>query len=161
MQTPLRLCSHSFASRPVTTNTGHASWKLFRLRPPAAKPRSSAGSVTSSTYFRVVKAWSDSRRGVCKQIAFYGSTPAYRPVLEMHGWGGLQNELNALSKQGQWDKMGELVDDKILEQFAVVGTPDEVIPKFKARFGDVVDRTTLGFAAPKASTKELIAQLHG
>ncbi|HXZ86793.1 MAG TPA: LLM class F420-dependent oxidoreductase [Myxococcota bacterium] len=107
------------------------------------------------------KAWSDSRRAVCKQIAFYGSTPAYRPVLEMHGWGGLQSELNALSKQGQWDKMGELVDDKILEQFAVVGTPDEVIPRFKARFGDLVDRTTLGFApSRKTSARELIAQLH-
>jgi len=107
------------------------------------------------------KAWSDSRRGVCKQIAFYGSTPAYRPVLEMHGWGGLQTELNALSKQGQWDKMGELVDDKILEQFAVVATPDEVIPKFKARFGDVVDRTTLGFApGSKTSAQDLIQKLH-
>ena len=59
------------------------------------------------------KAWADTRRGVCKQIAFYGSTPAYRPVLEMHGWGGLQTELNALSKQGQWDKMGELVSGTI------------------------------------------------
>jgi|SoimicmetaTmtLMA_FD_contig_81_162176_length_2054_multi_2_in_0_out_0_2 probable F420-dependent oxidoreductase len=107
------------------------------------------------------KSWADSRRGVCKQIAFYGSTPAYRPVLEMHGWGGLQTELNALSKQGQWDKMGELINDDILESFAVVGTPDEIIPKFKARFGGLVDRTTLGVAGAKASTKELIAQLHG
>ncbi|HTO07381.1 MAG TPA: LLM class F420-dependent oxidoreductase [Myxococcota bacterium] len=108
------------------------------------------------------KAWSDSRRGVCKQIAFYGSTPAYRPVLELHGWGGLQTELNALSKQGQWDKMGTLIDDKILEQFAVVGTPDEIVPRFKARYGDAVDRTTLGFAAgAKSTVQELIAQLHG
>ena len=107
------------------------------------------------------KAWADSRRGVCKQIAFYGSTPAYRPVLEMHGWGGLQTELNALSKQGQWDKMGELVSDDVLEAFAVVGTPDEIVPKFKARFGGVVDRTTLAVTGAKAGTKELIAQLHG
>ena len=99
--------------------------------------------------------------GVCKQIAFYGSTPAYRPVLEMHGWGGLQTELNALSKQGQWDKMGELVSDDVLEAFAVVGTPDEIVPKFKARFGGVVDRTTLAVTGAKAGTKELIAQLHG
>ena len=35
-----------------------------------------------------------------QQIAFYGSTPAYRGVLELHGWGDLQTELNALSKQG-------------------------------------------------------------
>src|SRR5262245_31646132 len=106
------------------------------------------------------KAWADSRRGVCKQIAFYGSTPAYRPVLEMHGWGGLQSELNALSKQGQWDKMGELISDDILEKFAVVGSPDEIVPRFKTRFAGVVDRTTLGFTGAKASTKELIAQLH-
>ena len=107
------------------------------------------------------KSWADSRRAVTKQIAFYGSTPAYRPVLDMHGWGGLQTELNALSKQGKWDEMGERIDDKILEQFAIVGTPDEIIPKMKARYGDVVDRTTLGFTGAKASTSELIAKLHG
>jgi len=106
------------------------------------------------------KAWADSRRGVCRQIAFYGSTPAYRPVLDLHGWGGLQSELNALSKQGQWEKMGELISDDILEKFAVVGTPDEIVPRFKTRFAGVVDRTTLGFTGAKASTKELIAQLH-
>jgi probable F420-dependent oxidoreductase len=108
------------------------------------------------------KQWADSRRAVTKQIAFYGSTPAYRPVLEMHGWGGLQSELNALSKQGKWDEMGERIDDKILEQFAVVGTPDEIVPKLRARYGDVVDRVTLGLGfGAKASTQELIAKLHG
>ena len=57
--------------------------------------------------------------------------------------------------------MGELVIVDVLEAFAVVGTPDEIIPKFKTRFGGVVDRTTLGVAGAKASTTELIAQLHG
>ena len=41
-----------------------------------------------------------------KQIAFYGSTPAYRKVLELHGWGDLHAELHRLSKQGEWDAMG-------------------------------------------------------
>ena len=50
-------------------------------------------------------------KGAQQQIAFYGSTPAYRGVLELHGWGDLQTELNALSKQGEWVKMGELIDD--------------------------------------------------
>ena len=45
--------------------------------------------------------------GTRQQIAFYGSTPAYRPVLELHGWGDLQDELNALSKQGEWVEMGD------------------------------------------------------
>ena len=48
-----------------------------------------------------------------EQIAFYGSTPAYRPVLELHGWGDLQTELNTLSKRGEWVKMGELIGDDI------------------------------------------------
>ena len=59
-------------------------------------------------------------RAVRQQIAFYGSTPAYRPVLELHGWGDLQTELNTLSKRGEWVKMGELIDDDVLDAFAVV-----------------------------------------
>ena len=50
--------------------------------------------------------------------------PAYKGVLELHGWGGLQDELNALSKQGEWAKMGTLIDDEILNTFAVVGAPE-------------------------------------
>ena len=59
-------------------------------------------------------------KGVREQIAFYGSTPAYRPVLELHGWGDLQPELNTLSKRGEWVQMGELIDDDVLNAFAVV-----------------------------------------
>ena len=56
------------------------------------------------------------KQAVQQQIAFYGSTPAYRGVLELHGWGDLQPELNRLSKQGEWVKMGELIDDDVLER---------------------------------------------
>ncbi|NNE11533.1 MAG: LLM class F420-dependent oxidoreductase [Ilumatobacter sp.] len=86
---------------------------------------------------------------VRQQVAFYGSTPAYRKVLEIHGWGGLQDELNALSKQGKWAEMGELIDDEILETFAVVGPPESVAPELDRRYGDVVDR--LSFYAPYES----------
>ena len=85
------------------------------------------------------------KRSVCKQIAFYGSTPAYRVVLEHHGWGELQSELNLLSKQGKWDEMGTLISDEILEAFAVVGEPEEVVPIIKARFGGLVDRLGVSF----------------
>ena len=71
-------------------------------------------------------------RGTKQQIAFYGSTPAYRGVLELHGWGDLQSDLNRLSKQGEWEQMGELVDDEILDTFAVTGEPEE-IPRSCAR----------------------------
>jgi len=67
-----------------------------------------------------------SRSAVCKQIAFYGSTPAYRPVLESVGRGALQTELNRLSKEGQWDEMGRRIDDELLDAFAVVGEPHEI-----------------------------------
>jgi probable F420-dependent oxidoreductase len=80
---------------------------------------------------------------VCKQIAFYGSTPAYRPVLEIHGWGELQDRLNAMSKRGEWDAMGELIADDVLHTFAVVGEPDEVVRELRRRFGGIVDRLAL------------------
>ncbi len=62
--------------------------------------------------------------GTRKQIAFYGSTPAYRKVLELHGWGDLHTELHRLCLEGEWDAMGSLIDDEILEAFAVVAPVD-------------------------------------
>ena len=75
------------------------------------------------------------------QIGFYGSTPAYRPVLEHHGWGELQTELNALSKQGEWQKMGEIIPDEVVHEFAlVVEDPDQVGAAYLDRFGDLAHR---------------------
>jgi probable F420-dependent oxidoreductase len=92
---------------------------------------------------------SQAAQGTRQQIAFYGSTPAYRGVLEVHGWGDLQTELNGLSKQGKWVEMGELIDDEVLNAFAVVGEPEQVPAELKARYGDVVDR--ISFYAPYKS----------
>ena len=86
-------------------------------------------------------------KGTRQQIAFYGSTPAYRPVLELHGWGALQDDLNQLSKAGEWERMGELIDDDVLDAFAiVVDEPEDIAPKLSERFGDVVSR--VAFYAP-------------
>ena len=74
------------------------------------------------------------------QIAFYGSTPAYRVVLEAHGWGELQGELNRLSKTGDWGAMAAAIDDEMLDTFAVRGTPQEVAATIARRYGDVIDR---------------------
>ncbi|MFN0025994.1 MAG: LLM class F420-dependent oxidoreductase [Acidimicrobiales bacterium] len=98
------------------------------------------------------KQMADAATGTRQQIAFYGSTPAYRPVLDLHGWGGMQEELNALSKQGKWVEMGNLVDDEILNTFAVVGEPEQVAPELHQRYGDVIDRIT--FYAPYRSNPE-------
>jgi probable F420-dependent oxidoreductase len=91
-------------------------------------------------------------KGTRQQIAFYGSTPAYRGVLEAHGWGGLQDELNAMSKQGQWEEMGTLIDDEILNTFAVVGEPEAVAPELLKRYGDCISR--LSFYTPYKSDPE-------
>ncbi|OAN40726.1 TIGR03617 family F420-dependent LLM class oxidoreductase [Mycolicibacterium iranicum] len=76
-------------------------------------------------------------------LAFYGSTPAYRPVLEVHGWGELQPELNALSKQGRWQEMGRLVDDDMLHTIAACGTPADVAEHIRDRVDGVSDRICL------------------
>jgi probable F420-dependent oxidoreductase len=91
-------------------------------------------------------------QGTRQQIAFYGSTPAYRPVLELHGWGGLQDELNTMSKQGKWVEMADLVDDEILNTFAVVGEPEDIAPELHRRYGDVIER--ISFYAPYKSDPE-------
>ena len=95
--------------------------------------------------------------GVRRQIAFYGSTPAYRGVLELHGWGELQTELNALSKQGKWAEMGELVDDDMLDAFAVVADPSTVAAKVAARFEGVIDR--LSFYLPYQATDDSLGAM--
>ena len=95
---------------------------------------------------RTEEEFAATKDAVRKQIAFYGSTPAYKPVLEVHGWGELQLELNKLSKQGQWTEMGSLITDEILNEFAVVGETDEAVEKFKTRFAGIADRTTANFA---------------
>ncbi len=89
------------------------------------------------------------RKGTREQIAFYGSTPAYRGVLELHGWGDLQTDLNRLSKQGDWVAMGDLITDDILETFAVIAEPEDVPKAMLARYGGVVDRVQ--FYAPYRS----------
>lgn len=74
------------------------------------------------------------------QVAFYGSTPAYKPVLDCVGLGELQLELNALSKQGEWQKMGDLIGDDLLKQIIVAGTPEEVAEQLVCERGKLVDR---------------------
>ncbi|MFK7913079.1 MAG: TIGR03617 family F420-dependent LLM class oxidoreductase [Pseudomonadales bacterium] len=91
-----------------------------------------------------------------KQIAFYGSTPAYKPVLDSIGAGDLQGELNTLSKQGRWDDMGHLITDDIMSEFAVVGEPKDVPGQIMSRYGDLVDRTSAAYASLARADRQLI-----
>ena len=89
-----------------------------------------------------------------QQIAFYGSTPAYKPVLDSIGAGELQSELNTMSKQGRWQEMGSLITDDILRDFAVIGEPQTVGGDLKARYGDVIDRTSIAYDSIPSEHRE-------
>jgi probable F420-dependent oxidoreductase len=82
-------------------------------------------------------------RGTKAQIAFYGSTPAYRSVLDFHGWGDAQPELTRLSKEGRWQEMGDVIDDTMLKAFAVVGDPVTVGQGLKQRWSGIASRITV------------------
>jgi probable F420-dependent oxidoreductase len=92
-------------------------------------------------------------------IAFYGSTPAYRPVLDHHGWSALGEELHAMSRRGEWQQMGALVDDDVLHTFAVVGSAKEVGAEIVSRYGDIIDRLQLGLGGDEHQQAELIDAL--
>lgn len=96
-----------------------------------------------------------------RQIAFYASTPAYHPVLQLHGWGALGEQLHTLSRQGAWDQMAAAIDDEVLTAFAAVGSPAEVAAELHRRYDGLIDR--LGFATQDGEPvpDELVAAVRG
>jgi hypothetical protein len=76
------------------------------------------------------------------QLSFYGSTPAYRGVLDLHGYGDLQPELNRMSKQGKWLEMITKIDDDLFDIIAVSGTPTQAGEKLAKR-NAFAERSTL------------------
>lgn len=94
---------------------------------------------------------------VRNEIAFYSSTPAYRPVLEVHGWGDVAEAVYPLSKSGRWDEMAPFVTDEMVETFAVVGKPDNVARQLEARFGATTDSVWLSM--PYEHTLDLEAEV--
>ncbi|RLA50386.1 MAG: LLM class F420-dependent oxidoreductase [Gammaproteobacteria bacterium] len=102
----------------------------------------------------------ESSKAIRERIAFYASTPAYKRVLESHGWENLQPELNQMSKRGEWVAMGNLIDDEMLNSFAVVGEPDKIVPMIKERYTGLVDRISINFTyAPLEQRPALIKEL--
>jgi probable F420-dependent oxidoreductase len=84
-------------------------------------------------------------RGVRGLLSFYGSTPSYRPVLEVEGWGDVQPELNAMSKRGEWAEMSSLITEEMVDTIAVRGRPAECAAELVRRFGSAADRVCLYF----------------
>lgn len=89
------------------------------------------------------EAFAASKLAARKQFAFYGSTPAYRPTLACHGWDDLHRELNRLSKEGRWDDMTGLVEDRMLDEIMVVGERHEIAAKLRARLDGIADSVSI------------------
>jgi probable F420-dependent oxidoreductase len=89
------------------------------------------------------------REGMRPRLAFYGSTPAYKIVLDAHGWGDLQPELNRLSKSGDWAAMAALITDEMVDTFCVCGDADKIGTLVKERYGDLVQRVSSDSRDPR------------
>ncbi len=105
-----------------------------------------AGRTDFAVVPEVIVSAGENHEATRRLLAFYGSTPAYRRVLDIHGWGELQPELNALSKQGRWAEMGGLITDEILHTIAACGTPAQIADHIRGRVaaaGGLADRFCL------------------
>jgi probable F420-dependent oxidoreductase len=103
------------------------------------------------------------KNGARAQISFYGSTPAYRPVLEALGIGELQSKLNQMSKEGKWLEMAAQIDDDVLEQIAIVAPRGEIAQRVRDRCGRWADRVSLSapFAPDPALWADVVSDLKG
>jgi probable F420-dependent oxidoreductase len=101
-------------------------------------------------------------RGVRGLLSFYGSTPSYRPVLEVEGWGDRQPVLNEMSKRGEWKAMADVIDEPMLRTLAVFGTPEECAGQIVERFGAGATRVCCyfpGYSANDERVAELVAAI--
>lgn len=98
--------------------------------------------------------------GVKDRIAFYGCTVAYRPVLELHGWGALQDELIPLNRAHRRQDMVALIDDEILHTIGIIGTPQQAVTEMKKRFAGIVNRTSLGNVLKPEEIPSVVASLN-
>lgn len=137
-----------FFVHPFSTARSFEELTLAALDRGLAKAGRDAADLEVSLQIMICTGESDeeieqSRGSTRQQIAFYGSTPAYRPVLECHGWGDLQPELNAMTKQGRWGEMNALISDELLDEIAVCAPVGEVAKKVRERCQGRANRVSL------------------
>jgi probable F420-dependent oxidoreductase len=106
-------------------------------------------AVTGDTQAEMDEAAAKARQ----QIAFYGSTPSYRVMLDYHGCGALGDELNRLMRQGDFDEMGRRVPDELLEAVAIVASPGELAAKLRQRYEGVLHRLSIYAPVPEGASE--------
>jgi len=89
------------------------------------------------------------------RVGFYGSTPAYWPVFEAHGWQDLGEKLNDMSKKGQWQDMTKEISDDVVHEFCAVGRFDEIEKEISRRFAGPIDVISM----PSDTPSDLIMAL--
>ncbi len=96
-------------------------------------------------------------------LGFYVSTPSYRPVFEMAGYGDLQPQAQQLTREGRWDALGDLIDDDVLSTVAVRGTPEQVAAQVGDRYGAHATRvcTYMPYGPPDDLVADVVAAIHG
>ncbi|SNQ51531.1 conserved hypothetical protein [Frankia canadensis] len=137
-------------------------WLRERTLPALAEGRRRAGAQDGFAGFEVVahpfvvtgtdEEMAAGLAAVRRRISFYGSTPAYRAVLDLHGWGELGTELTALSRQNRWAEMAALVGDEVVDAFTVVAAPRELAARLADRYGGLVTR--LSFTPPASLDRD-------
>ena len=115
----------------------------------AGRAKRTDGQQTKVVCVAMITTWSNSAErqtaliSLRDQIGFYGSTPAYKPVLDLHGFSDLHAELNAMSKQGRWTEMAALIPDELLEAVAILGPRGTIAAQITDRYEGIADAVSL------------------
>jgi probable F420-dependent oxidoreductase len=98
-------------------------------------------------------------RDIRARVAFYASTPGYRPVFDTHGLGELAADLSVLSKQQRWEEMPPLISDETLNTFAVVGTYDQIVRRLREKYENIATHVEFSIPAQTEEDREQLRQL--
>jgi probable F420-dependent oxidoreductase len=79
---------------------------------------------------------------VRQQVAFYASTPSYAPVMDLHGWGDVREQLSRLVVRQRWEEMQALITDEMIDAFAIISSWSELPGRIKDKYEGLLDRVT-------------------
>jgi probable F420-dependent oxidoreductase len=134
--------AQGFHAHPFHTSRYLREMILPAIEQGATKAGRSRAEIKISTSAFVVTS-PEEEAFVRAQIAFYASTPSYRPVMELHGWEDIASQLSALAASGSWTDMAGLIDDDMLREFAVIASPADLPSALLERYQGLVDRLGL------------------
>jgi probable F420-dependent oxidoreductase len=153
------LISHSFTTERYLREVTLPAIEAGRAQRTHSRGKFEISGVPFVVTGETEEALAAAKLRVRKQIAFYASTPSYRGVLDLHGWGALHEELHPMSREGRWDEMGTRINDEVLNTIAVVGTGEEVVAQLRKRYTGIFDRVAVRFDAEGDKLAGLLAAL--